>query len=441
MSIIAIDCGASFIKGSKFKGEDIVKSVVEKTPADNNPEKMELSVEIIKKIIRELSDDENEIHLGFSNEMHGFVLTDKNGKAVTKYMSWQNECASEKYENDTTYIDKLRSILDEKDIIYTGMPLKLGLPSVNLFYVIHNGELIENETYYFYTLGDYYIRVLTGVDPYIHETNAAGTGLYNVVGHCWNDNVINAICEGGKYNIIFPEVYEHQKALNACVGGQRMSVYPALGDQQAALLGAGVDKEYDVSFNFGTGAQISIVKREIELSNNYQIRPYFNGLYLKTVPHIPSGRALNVYFKFVKGILNDYVDASDNDIWDYINKQTKNNKKKHMTIDMSFFTNAVSNRTTGEIGEIAENDFTIGNLFDSVYEQMANNIENICIRLGIHTFERLMISGGILIKNEILRDYVLARFSNPYELVLAENETAKGIFKFVSEIVNENKSV
>ena len=91
MDIIAIDCGASFIKATQFSYGKIVKTVVKKTPADLDNEKLRKSEEIITEIIEQLSADLDEIHIGFSNEMHGFVLTDQDGVPVLPYISWQKE--------------------------------------------------------------------------------------------------------------------------------------------------------------------------------------------------------------------------------------------------------------------------------------------------------------------------------------------------------------
>lgn len=433
MIIISIDCGASFIKASKFVDNIIVETIIEKTPSDNNPNKLEQSVEVIKDIICRLSLGEKEVHIGFSNEMHGFVLADESGRPVLPYMSWQNERAYNSF-CDTTFLEEFRNSIDDKHFVNSGMPLKVGLPSVNLFCVL-NAELKDYKgELYFYTLGDYYIRALSGSQPYMHITNAAGTGLYDLLNDCWNYEVINQITINTSCRIVFPEIYINQKAIKIS-GDADYYYYPALGDQQAALLGAGVSSHRDLSLNFGTGAQISILSDSLEFSNKYQVRPYFNNLYLKTVPHIPSGRALNVYFNFVKNIICRFKEVSEEQIWKYINAEAEINDKQLMQIDMSFFTNSVTNNINGSISGICENGLTIGNLFESVYAQMAENIKEICVRLQVDNVNQIVISGGILRKNKLLREKVLSKFAGNIKIILAENETAQGICKFINTIM------
>ena len=89
MDIIAIDCGASFIKATRFINGKIFRSIRQKTPLDTDADKLEKSLSMIKAMIEELSNDVSEIAIGFSNEMHGFVLANENGVPVMPYISWQ----------------------------------------------------------------------------------------------------------------------------------------------------------------------------------------------------------------------------------------------------------------------------------------------------------------------------------------------------------------
>lgn len=427
MNIIAIDCGASFIKATQFKGRQIVNTMVKKTPVDSDNEKLEKSVKIIWEIIEKLSNDLDEVHIGFSNEMHGFVLADQQGVPVLPYISWQRELGN---------LEECRNLFDRELIKATGMPLKLGLPSTNLYYLVKNGQIGLHEHLYFYTLGDYYIRVITRQQPYTHATNAAATGLYDIAEKKWITDLLKEILgDNGLNSVTFPEIYQRQKEICIERNKQKIFFYPALGDQQAALLGAQLENEGEISLNFGTGAQISVLAKKSDYSHEYQIRPYFGDFFLKTIPHIPSGRALNVYFNFIKEVINDFFTIEDEVLWEHINRQARENKCENMRIDMSFFTNAMTNHTAGCIENIKENNFNWGNLFDSLYIQMANNVEEVYKKLGEPFVNRILISGGVLNKNDYLRDKVLAKFSDVNSVYMAKNETAEGIRKYIGFIV------
>ena len=189
--------------------------------------------------------------------------------------------------------------------------------------------------------------------------------------------------------------------------------------------------EGELSLNFGTGAQMSVLTKDIVYSGRFQIRPYFNGYYIKTIPHIPSGRVLNIYFNFVKEIVNRFVTVEDEELWNYINSQAEQNQFPNLEIDMSFFSNPITDHRSGAIENISENSFRIGNLFDSVYTQIAENVEIIYKRLGQPFVKSILISGGVLNKNTYLRTKVLSKFENIQTVYLVENETAEGIKEFI----------
>lgn len=434
MDIIAIDCGASFIKATRFTNGKITRSIRQKTPLDIDANKLNKSLFVINAMIEELSNDDSEIAIGFSNEMHGFVLADENGVPVMPYISWQTELGD---------LSEIAEKLDQQQIASTGMPLKLGLPSTNLYCLKNEISIKKYKRLYFYTLGDFYIRTLSGCQPIIHETNAAATGLYDLSAEKWNASLIRSILGDMEESIVFPEIYDRQDPIVLEKDKITYYFFPALGDQQAALLGSHLISEGELSLNFGTGAQMSVLTKDIVYSGRYQIRPYFNGYYIKTIPHIPSGRALNIYFNFVKEIVNGFTEVEDGELWNYINSQAEQNQCPNLGIDMSFFSNPVTDHSKGAIKNISENNFRIGNLFDSVYTQMAENIETIYKSLGQPFVKSILISGGVLNKNAYLRMKVLSRFENVQTVYLAENETAEGIKEFIDLTYRglENESI
>ena len=162
----------------------------------------------------------------------------------------------------------------------------------------------------FFTLGDFVESWIAEKDCAIHPTNAAASGLYDLCRGEWNVNFIKALQLA---DIILPKITHENKPVKFVWKGRHIIMYPALGDQQAALLGSGLHNSTQLSINMGTGAQVSVVSDSPNLSGAYQTRPYFAGKYLLTVPHIPSGRALNVYFRFVREIF----DRADENITDY----------------------------------------------------------------------------------------------------------------------------
>jgi hypothetical protein len=73
-----------------------------------------------------------------------------------------------------------------------------------------------------------------------------------------------------------------------------------VGDQQASLLGAGLQLG-NVVVNIGTGGQIAGLHKESDGFGKYQIRPYFFGQRIRTITHLPSGRALKAFIEYCYG--------------------------------------------------------------------------------------------------------------------------------------------
>lgn len=431
MNTIVIDCGASFLKGALIKNGKIEKQMLLKSPAVHNGDSIfELQQiaplqDLFVKMVDGLSQGESEFELCVSNEMHGFILTNENFEAVIDYCSWQKEYGNIKVDNISAY-DELSEYAKDY-ITKSGMQLRAGLPSCNLHYLIKRKLVnVEKERIFFYTLGDYLLKYISGKNPSIHPTNAAATGLYDIISDDWNKEYIALI---GAENVVFPKVGDESFLFE--FKDKKVFALPAIGDQQAALLGAGFDRLSDLSFNLGTGAQVSKLVTSPNFSENYQIRPYFNNYYLKTVPHIPSGRALNVYFRFVKSILSNYgMDKTDEEIWEGLINPT-NELHEPIAFDLSFFENAITSNTKGIISEISEFALSFENFKYSLLNQMVDNFLTVANRIDDEQqIKRLIFSGGVARRIDFIRKGISKKYENA-EIVVSKDETLIGLYNYV----------
>ena len=434
MNIIAIDCGASFLKGACLKNQQIIKKIQEYAPQVSLERELTEIVQIEKLVasvynmVMKLSEGLEQFRLCISNEMHGFLLAYEDGRPYTDYISWQKEYGAVKIAGKSSM-----DILGEKayadTIADTGMPLRAGLPVCNLLYLSRQGYLNKTSgKLFFYTLGDYILKRLSGQEPVCHPTNAAATGLYELRSGRWNQRLLQTI--GGE--IVFPAIGTENVRFGL-PGKTLVTARPALGDQQAALYGAGVLTENTISFNLGTGAQVSTVVRKLSKVPGCQLRPYFNGAYLKTIPFIPSGRALNVYIRFVKDVLDKFgVHREDDNIWDILLQEEKKVKTSDLLCDMSFFENAITDHTRGSIYNISEYTLTLGNLMHSVLDEMKHNILLAADRVGPQPelVDTVIFSGGIAKKIERLRADILGHYAKDVKVVIAADETLHGLYKY-----------
>lgn len=430
MITIAIDCGASFIKGAAFLDGVLIKKESAAAPAVHEADdifviqQIDAVIACVRNMIERLAGREKSVKLVLSSEMHGFILANADGSAYTDYLSWQKELGRLEIDGISS-AELLAESVDGETVKCSGMPLRAGLPSSNLFYLKRAGNLKQG--LHFYTLGDYILRVLSGKEPVCHRTNAAASGLYDLRNNDWNWKYIRQVAGEG---MVFPEIGE--APLHFVLDSYEITALPAIGDQQAALLGAGFSGDDSISFNLGTGAQVSVLTKELDFRNDYQIRPYFYGYYLKTIPHIPSGRALNVFFRFIKSILALWGIAEDDEAcWRHLISAVQAAEETGMNCDLSFFENAVTADVKGSITQIGETDFTVGNLFKSVLKTMSNNYLTVADRLVPYpvNIKTVVLSGGIANRFDIIRE----KISNHYpgaKVIRVENETLLGLQRY-----------
>lgn len=433
MNTIAIDCGASFLKTALFEDGKILKQIdipMKTLRNDRNifsPDKIEEIILNVKNVIAELSDGIDEFNFCISNEMHGFILLNEDNSYFTDYISWQNEYGNIEY-NGIKSCELLKTDKFKENIKKTGMSVRAGLPSSNLIY-LSNAYPFENKLF-FYTLGDCIIKKVFGIEPICHISNASASGLYDIENFIWPSEILNLV----NYNLIMPKVGNDRITVD--YNHKKVFIFPAIGDYQAALLGAGIKDNEDISFNLGTGAQVSIISDKPVFSDKYQVLPFFGGKYLFRVAHLPSGRALNVYFRFFKDVLNSFdVHIEDSEIWDTIlNNIKEDNSDNTISCSMGFFENSADSCTKGFIKDIGEFDLSFTNLVSAVMKQEADNFIKASYTVcdNREEIKRVIFSGGIAKKIDYIRQNIINSFNDGVEVVLALNETLIGLEKYTS---------
>lgn len=434
MNTIAIDCGASFVKGAAFQGKKIIAQIRKPSPIVHGaedilkPTQIQSLVPLVYGMIRDLAKGEKEIQLCLCNEMHGFLLCYEDGTPYTDYISWQKEYGNVEISGESA-IQILAETEQKDNILHTGMPLRAGLPSCNLLYLSRNGYLEKAaQQLYFYTLGDYLLKRLSKQEPVCHPTNAAATGLYDLYTGTWNPALIKA---AGGAKLVFPQIGSHP--IHFQLESLAVHAMPAIGDQQAALLGAGLNNANTISFNLGTGAQVSKLISAVLSPEGFQVRPYFYDMYLKTIPFLPSGRALNVYIRFFKEIAQKFqIEISEKQIWEVLLEEAKSGDCNELSCDLSFYENAATTHCTGNIDNIGEYSLTLGNLMASLLEQMSRNFIIAAKSLEPNPFcvEKVIFSGGIATKIEQVRESVLKAYKHDIIVHIASEETLWGLYMY-----------
>jgi sugar (pentulose or hexulose) kinase len=230
-----------------------------------------------------------------SGQMGGYVLQNKQGFEI---ISWQDERSlDEEFREIRISLDEWlegSSFLGD-----TGSELRAGLPFYSLAVTtLSNSYGIINQP--FRSIISFVTSYLTDFNANgMHVTDAAASGMMNLSSHQWNDHLTSRVFR----ELSFPKIYSEVES----IGYSRKfeaEVYVGVGDQQASLLGAGIDSK-NIVINIGTGGQVAGLNNQTQNPTKFQIRPFFSGQNIRTITHLPSGRALKAFVEYTFGNTGD----------------------------------------------------------------------------------------------------------------------------------------
>jgi sugar (pentulose or hexulose) kinase len=316
--ILLIDFGASRIKALLF---DSYKSVIidnevlvspSTKSCSSNKNAFEIPIEYYWEALLEtagkliLRNPEKEIEkMWICSEMHGFVLTDLDGTAITPYISWKDQRGNfDVLDGESTFEELRRELHSFRSI--TGMHLKAGIPLLSLSSGIRSGSIPELKV-----LGrGAKVRVLSLVDwllfrggesePKVNITLAAGLGIYDINKKLQSDDILNSrYLRALNISTLGIQSDISQPLGSIHIFDSKISVFGGIGDFQAAIDGSGLFDQYDGVLNLGTGSQVAVRILENVPPSAHEIRIATDGTRLNVITHIPCGRALNVLASFL----------------------------------------------------------------------------------------------------------------------------------------------
>jgi xylulokinase len=290
-SSLLVDLGATYVKVAVLRPDEGIVAeskfpFPEFTSLDGpyrtvEPAKVLAAVEVAIASALPLGTNPERILL--SGQMHGWTLTDERNVPHLPLITWQDRRALLD-RNGTPYLEQLRNILPADIWHAAGNELRAGLPVSGIYAT--DLKAIDGR-FRVHSLLSWVAATLTTKPEFVqHITDAAASGMFDLKVGSWSEQITAAI--GGERLLLArvssaPEVVGIHRASGA-------AVFAPVGDQQAALLGAGID-EGVTAFNIATGGQVARLASE-HAEDRSQTRPFFDGLLLHTRTHLPAGRAL-----------------------------------------------------------------------------------------------------------------------------------------------------
>ena len=350
-------------------------------------------------------------------QMHGLAFVDERGTPRSNIITWKDQRALERSASGVgSIIERVRAVLGPDRLGEIGGELRVGVPTTSLVALQEIGSLPAG--LYATSLPDFVLANLCGRPPTTDATNAAAHGLFQLDERAWHRQLIAQL---ELDQLHWPAIqFCHDVVGEVVVGGRALTCFTPVGDQQCALIGAGLS-ERELSLNISTGSQVSRIGCQ-RPRGAFLVRPYFDGLWLSTIVSVPAGRALQVLVDLLSEL-----GGSAGDPWERIRAAVDVASVSDLEVELSFFPSFTGDR--GRIGNIHEGNLSVGSLFMAAFRSMAANYARCAAILSPeHDWDRVVFSGGLAQRFERLRGECLAALGDPQSrLCPTEEETLDGL--------------
>ncbi|WP_019133403.1 sedoheptulokinase [Kallipyga massiliensis] len=436
MKYIGIDLGSSYIKAvlidignNTVVGISNMKAPSNEKGLDTYKYEIQASeiVNIVKNLIDKYTKSYDDIEgIILSTQMHGFIYSTPNKEDM--YISWQDmRSLTNKKGADENYISFLSKKITQESMLQQGVYIKPSLGICNLYAMLEEEQDTPRDGT-FYTLGSYVINALTGQNV-AHIQNAAPSGIANIVRVEKANNLLAAL---NLNDITYPRITN--KDYEACgiykSNGLDLKVFPDYGDMQISILGCDIGPG-DVVINTATAAQVIRYSDIFLPSNDYEIRPFFDGSYLYTISNMPAGRNLDVLVNFFKEIVYELTGnkVDSQQIWKYFHKGTEYSNDE-LVVDINFYKNPYS-LNGGSIRNITHNNLRMSIIFNAAIKNMAETYWRFIKKLGAEPSEidQIICAGGVNWRTPELCDAIGKVSNKPWRLSSMENESIAGLFR------------
>jgi len=412
-----IDVGTSFIKGAVIDVDSRQLRHTERVPfppfrGSAPPLHCEVDPSAVMEAVEDLLArlTLHTPHCGglvLCGQMHGFVLANGRGEAVSNYISWLDQRVSPRE------FDEIAALVTESERREIGNEFRPGIALSLLYWLKRNAAMPRGEVTPL-SIADFVAGRLCGTLPAMEPTQAAAFGALRIGTLRWHEEAIGKL---GLQSLRWPEVLPAGSVIGTWRGAPCRA---AAGDQQCALAGALLE-DGELSVNIGTGSQVALLA-DSAACENYQTRPYFGGRFLRTITHIPGGRALSALI----GLLTDLGGATEEDAWRRIEPAVAAVPSTDLHAGIALFPGPCGDR--GFLENLHEGNLGIGHVFRAVFESMSRNYEACARRIDPGRIaKRVVFSGGVARRLPALRELTSSALGLPSRLSPHPEDTLFGL--------------
>jgi xylulokinase len=362
---------------------------------------------IIKNLLNlELLSTKSFAGILISGQMACWLITDKNYKLISNVVSWQDSRAGE--DGPLKINDELKKL--------NGGEFRPGLPGFGVLHFLkrYNGAYSGSN---FETMTSWITRSLCaeGTLSKTHVTDSAPTGLYDIYSREWRPDLLNqALCE-----LRFPQVHDKLEGAGFLKNSE-IPIYIPIGDQQASLLGVGINSSRIV-VNIGTGGQVAVIVNNPE-ETQYQVRPFFDGQYISTKTHLPAGRFISRLIVLLQEKYNMKVSYQMLANWNLI------------TADIVAIDKLKPENCEELVSEILENGYSIESTVSIIMKSIAASYLAAIQEIATPEHKEVMFAGGVGQKFANIQEYVCSELKLACKVSPSEETTLQGLANLAKEL-------
>ena len=427
MNFLGIDIGTSSICGIVYNtvSKDIV-SIAKINNTDmlscNVWEKVQDAnaiVDIVLDLIQELRIQYPDIKgIGLSGQMHGILYVNAEGEAVSPLYTWQDMRGSLLYKDGMSYAAYLSK--------QTGFPLSTGFGLVTHYYNKVN-SLVPHNAVKLCTIMDYTAIRLTGkCEPLVDCSNAASLGFFDKEKLAFDKE---ALWNVGIDSSILPEI---GKAFSRVGHYENISVYTAIGDNQASFLGSIRDIRHSIHITVGTSSQISVYSEDYVNVPLLDTRPLPGGGYILVGAALCGGCSFSLLKKFFSETIKLYTgeEMDDTDLYKImVSVPYKEVQEDDIRVETLFGGTRSHPEKRGKIMNISCLNWHPENLIRGFLEGMSQELYDFYQLLPNSVRERKTIlvgSGNGIKRNPLLCQILEERFKCHLQVSACREEAALG---------------
>ena len=427
MNFLGIDIGTSSICGIVYNtvSKDIV-SIAKINNTDmlscNVWEKVQDAnaiVDIVLDLIQELRIQYPDIKgIGLSGQMHGILYVNAEGEAVSPLYTWQDMRGSLLYKDGMSYAAYLSK--------QTGFPLSTGFGLVTHYYNKVN-SLVPQNAVKLCTIMDYTAIRLTGkCEPLVDCSNAASLGFFDKEKLAFDKE---ALWNVGIDSSILPEI---GKAFSRVGHYENISVYTAIGDNQASFLGSIRDIRHSIHITVGTSSQISVYSEDYVNVPLLDTRPLPGGGYILVGAALCGGCSFSLLKKFFSETIKLYTgeEMDDTDLYKImVSVPYKEVQEDDIRVETLFGGTRSHPEKRGKIMNISCLNWHPENLIRGFLEGMSQELYDFYQLLPNSVRERKTIlvgSGNGIKRNPLLCQILEERFKCHLQVSACRVEAALG---------------